>query len=88
MDLERFLLDHNVSDLLSTFFWVCVALGVGLFYGLYRFGLASLPRPGAVVRGAARGVLALLLSVVFAPFLAFGGGGYRPGAPWDHESDG
>lgn len=88
MDLERFLLDNKVSDLLSSYFWVWVALGVALFCGLYRFGLASLPRPGAVVRGAGRGVLALLLFVITAPFLAFGGGGYRPGTPWDDDSDG
>jgi len=87
MDFERFLLDHKVSDLLSTYFWVWVALGVALFYGLCRFGLARLPRPGAVVRGAGWSVLALLLFVIIAPFLAFGGG-YRPGAPWDDESDG
>lgn len=88
MDLERFLLDHKVSDLLSIYFWVWVALGVALFYGLYRLGLPSLPRPGAVVRGAGRGVLALLLFIVIAPFMALGGGGYRPGAPWDDERDG
>ena len=88
MDLERFLLEHKVSDLLSAFFWVWVALGVGLFYGLYRFGLASLPHPGAVVRGAGRGVLALLLFIVIAPLLVFGGGSHRPGEPWHDDWDG
>lgn len=29
MDPERFLVEHNVNDLLSTFFWVWVTLGLG-----------------------------------------------------------
>jgi len=87
MDLERFLLEHNVTEVLSTFFWVWVAVGLAAFYGLYRLGLANLPHPGAVVRGAGRSVLALLLFLIIAPFAAFGGGGYRPALGWDDDSD-
>lgn len=86
MDLERFLLEHRISDLLSTFFWVWVALGLGVFYLLYRIGLAQLPHPVAVVRGAGRGILALLLFVLIAPFMA-GGGVFRPRQGWGDDPD-
>jgi hypothetical protein len=87
MDLERFLLEHHVTDVLSTLFWMWVGLGLAIFYLLYRTGLAQLPRPGAGVRGLGRGILALLLFALIAPFMA-GGGGYRPGQGWDDDLDG
>jgi len=87
MDLERFLVEHDVNRLLGDLFWVWVAGGVGVFYLFYRLGLARFPRPGAVLRGAERGIFALLLMVLLAPFAAFGGG-YRPGQGWDDDLDG
>lgn len=87
MDLERFLAQHNVTELLGDLFWVWVAAGVGVFYLFYRVGLAQLPHPGTVVRGAQRGLIALLLAVLLAPFAAFGGG-YRPGQAWNDDLDG
>lgn len=86
MDLERFLLNHRISDLLSTFFWVWVLLGLAVFYLFYRLGLARLPHPGVVVRSAGRGILAVLLFVILAPFMA-GGGVYHPGRAWDDDPD-
>lgn len=76
MDLERFLVEHDVNRLLGDLFWVWVAGGVGVFYLFYRLGLARFPHPGAVLRGAERGI-----------FAAFGGG-YRPGQGWDDDLDG
>ena len=86
MDLERFLLEHRIAELLSSLFWLWVALGVAIFYLLHRIGLAQLPHPGSVVRGAGRGLLALLAFVLIAPFMA-GGGIYRPGQGWDDDPD-
>lgn len=86
MDIERLLVEHNVNQLLGDLFWIWVAAGVGVFYVFYRLGLAQLPHPGGVIRGAERGLFALLLLVLLAPFAAFGGS-YRPGH-WDDDLDG